>query len=123
MEVVVSTLPDSCVVHFATEPNGQPVADCGAASAAQRRRLRRLRCHWRHEQISVRMVVAAAARHCTDRTKAAVDAAGIDRIEDQIVDDHMPHVVKDTLRHRRGADCPCASGPVSGRGRGADWGF
>ena len=35
----------------------------GALSAAKRRRERRLRCHWKHECLSVRMAVAAARHH------------------------------------------------------------
>ena len=32
-------------------------------SAAKRRMLRRLRSHWRHEQVSIRMALAGAAHH------------------------------------------------------------
>ena len=55
-------------------PNGRPMADHDAASAAERRRMRRLRCHWRREQLSMRMAVAAAVHHSRDRTINAVDA-------------------------------------------------
>ena len=57
---------------FATDPNDRPKA--GRSSAAQCSRMRRLRCRWHHEQLSVRMAVTAAGRH-RDRTKIAVDAA------------------------------------------------
>ena len=39
----------------------------GALSAAKRRRERRLRCHWKHECLSVRMAVAAARHHSRGR--------------------------------------------------------
>ena len=39
----------------------------GALSAAKRRRERRLRCHWKHECLSVRMAVAAARLHSSGR--------------------------------------------------------
>ena len=39
----------------------------GALSAAKRRRERRLRCHWKHECLSVRMAVAAARHHSSGR--------------------------------------------------------
>ena len=32
-------------------------------SAVKRRKLRRLRSHWRHEQFSIRMALAGAAHH------------------------------------------------------------
>ena len=37
-----------------------------AASAGQRRRMRALRCHWRHDKLSVRVAVAAAVHHSRD---------------------------------------------------------
>ena len=38
----------------------------GRDSAAKRRRDRRLRVHWRHEQLTLRMVLAAALHHSRD---------------------------------------------------------
>ena len=46
------------------------MSDCGRAgtsSAAKRRRERRLRAAWRHEQLSVRMALAAAQHHSSPK--------------------------------------------------------
>ena len=40
----------------------------GASSAVKRRRDRRLSAAWRHEQVSVRMAVAAAQHHSAHRS-------------------------------------------------------
>ena len=47
--------------------NGVASDGRGALSAAKRRRERRLRCHWKHECLSVRIAVAAARHHSSGR--------------------------------------------------------
>ena len=87
-----------------------PMADRHAASTAQRGRMRRLRCHWRHVQLPLRMAVAAPVRHRRDRTRTAIHAtvqvAGcveqnvnvpVSQSVEQVVDDSMPQVVIDTV--------------------------
>ena len=44
-------------------PSGWPVMAERAVRSAARRRERRLRSMWRHEQLSVRMAVATASHH------------------------------------------------------------
>ena len=52
------------------------MAACAVGGSAWRRRARRLRAFWRHEQHSVRMAVAAALHHSHDRA-SGVDACGL----------------------------------------------
>ena len=45
----------------------------GARGAAARRRERRLRCFWRHEQLSLKMALAAVAHHSAQPTAKEVE--------------------------------------------------
>ena len=51
--------------------------DGGVASAGRRRRERRLRSWWRHEQHSVRMVLNAAAHHSAAKVAAGEEYSGL----------------------------------------------
>ena len=118
-QVFVSSVPNFvCGFLDTTDPNGRSMADRIAAS--QRGRLRRLRCHWRHE-LSLRMAVAASirggsaggrvcrdgpARSCprsASRSRLSTHGAGRDG-------------------HRLGAGCRCSLLRFQGRSRGADGG-
>ena len=66
----VLTLVFPCVflcLTLASDMYGVASDGRGALSAAKRRRERRLRCHWKHECLSVRMAVAAARHHSSGR--------------------------------------------------------
>ena len=53
-----------CAVTFRSRPAvDMSVHDDHGAGAAKRRRDRRLRMHWRHEQLTLRMALAAALHH------------------------------------------------------------
>ena len=52
------------------EPSGQ----FQSSAAAQRRRLRRMRSWWRHEQQSVRLALATATHHSSGKVHTANDA-------------------------------------------------
>ena len=49
------------------------------AGAARRRRERRLRGHWKHECLSVRMVVAAAVHHSSGKRVVATAEVAVQR--------------------------------------------
>ena len=48
------------------EPSGRHVGAWHGGGAAKRRRDRRLRMHWRHEQLTLQMALAAALHHSRD---------------------------------------------------------
>ena len=100
------------VPFFATDPNSRYMTDRDAASAAKRGSLR---CHWRHEQLSVRMAVAAVVHHSGGRTTTEVDAAvqvggcvemlqvmSQERIKEHTVDGPLPQIVTGTVVEQTG---------------------
>ena len=115
--------PILCCGSLATDPNDGPMAERDGASAAQRGRVRRVRCHWRRGQLLVRMALAAAVRHRRDRTRTA--AVQVGRCVEQNV--YVPvlefqeGVADQTVDFSPGS--ASAPGLHLGTARGADYGF